>query len=340
MIFVTGGTGMLGSYLLLELLEQGQEVRASRRKESSFETTKKIFHALSSSGEQLFSKIEWVNIDLSNSAEVEQYLDDVSVVYHCAAQINGSSESKYQLVKNNQEITESIVNASLRKGVDKFCYVSSIAALGNTYGNRSISETTSWKAHKNNSMYSVSKYYSELEVWRAMAEGLNAVIINPSVILGIGNWQKGSANLFEKIYNGLKYYTLGSSGFVDARDVAKIMLLLVDCKTCFGQSYIVSAENLNYQQLFEKIAQALSVKPPYIYATKVLTFLAWNIEWIKSHFLGFEPLITKESAQTAHKILSYNNTKLLDVLPFKYRDIDTSIKEIASVFLSENSNKS
>lgn len=335
MILVTGGTGMLGSYLLLELAKQGFEITASKRKTSHLKTTESIFRAYSDQSEKLLQKIHWVDIDLTNQNEIETQLETIDEIYHCAAFISASPKQKEAMIENNQNITQNLVNAAINSQVSKFCYVSSIAALGNTANHELISENTLWKNHKNNSAYSVSKYLSEMEVWRGIAEGLNAVIINPSVILGMGDWQKGSANLFEKIHRGFKYYTHGSSGFVYAKDVAEIMIRLMSEGKYWGESFIVSAENLTYHQVFKKIAEALKVPSPQKYATPLLTQMAWRLECLKSKIAGVEPLITKESARTAHKKLAYNNAKLLEEIEFNYTSIDNCIVEIAKHYKIE-----
>lgn len=335
MVFVTGGTGMLGSYLMLELLKQGKSIKASKRIGSSLVNTKIIFRQFSAQADELFSEINWIDLDLFDQNNIEEHLTDITEIYHCAAQINSSRKNKGIQIYNNQKITENLVNAALNKNITKFCHVSSISALGNSINNKAISETTAWKEHKNNSTYSTSKYYSEMEVWRGIAEGLNAVIVNPSVILGIGDWQKGSANLFDKIYNNIKYYTHGSSGFVDAKDVSKIMIQLMNCKSCFGQNYIVSANNVNFKSLFYKIANALETKKPSKYASPALTQLAWRLDWLKSKISGIDPLITKESARTAHKKLEYDNSKLIKTIAFNYKPFNDTITEIADIYLSQ-----
>lgn len=335
MILVTGGTGMLGSYLLLELLKKEEKVMACKRPTSNLNITKKIFKTYSSNPEELLTKIQWVDVDLFSQNNIEEQLDGVSTIYHCAAQIQNTKKDSTDIIENNTVITKNIVNAALNQRVKRFCYVSSIAALGSSTNHELISEATLWKNTKNNSTYSMSKYSSEMEVWRGIAEGLNAVIINPSVILGIGHWEKGSANLFEKMASGFKFYTLGSSGFVSAKDTVKIMTQLIENESSFGQSFIVSSENLNFKQLFDKITKSLNVKSPSIYANSFLTQLACSFEWLKSKIFGFEPLITRESARTAHKVLKYDNSKLLQVLPFEYQSIDSAIAEIAQAYLHE-----
>jgi nucleoside-diphosphate-sugar epimerase len=335
MIFVTGGTGMLGAYLLLELSKQNQKIIAAKRSNSSFDIPKKVFNHFSKQSDKLWEQISWVDVDLFSQSEIEKQLESVTEIYHCAAMISASRKKKDELLLNNKRITENMVNAALEMKVAKFCYVSSIAALGFEGNNKPATEKTLWKEDKNNSSYSISKYYAEMEVWRAIAEGLNAVIINPSVILGIGDWNKGSAQLIKTIDNQLKYYTLGSSGFVDAMDTAKIMIQLMDKNEAFGQNYIVSSENRTYQSIFTNIANALNIKVPSTYATSLHTSFAWRAAWLKSKLSGKEALITKESARTAHKKLSYDNSKLIKFLDYKYRSVDESINEIVEVYKSE-----
>lgn len=335
MIFVTGGTGMLGSYLILELLNKGHKVRAVKRASSNMKTTEQVFRSFSKEPEIQLLQIEWVEVDLFCHTQIEENLIGITEIYHCAAQISTSGQDNQMLIDNNQLITENMVNAALAQKIAKFCYVSSISALGNTSNGELINETTLWKEHKTNSTYSISKYKSEMEVWRGIAEGLNAVIVNPSVILGVGDWTKGSASLFGKIKKGMKYYTHGSSGFVNAQDVISIMILLMADQKYFNQAYIVSSENLDFKTLFKSLAQHLKVDPPNRYANPFLTQVAWRLEWIRSKVFRFEALITKESARTAHKTLSYDNSKLLDVLPFEYQLIDRSIQEIGDIYSKE-----
>jgi nucleoside-diphosphate-sugar epimerase len=336
MIFVTGGTGMLGAYLLLELCKQNKAIVAAKRKSSNLDIPKKIFKYYSDDYDTHWKKIEWVDVDLFSQSDIEEKLENIEEIYHCAAMISASRKKKNEMLHNNKSITGNMVNAALQKNIAKFCYVSSIAALGSEGEGKASTERTLWKEDKNNSSYSISKYYSEMEVWRGIAEGLNAVIINPSVILGIGDWNKGSAQLISTIDNNLKYYTLGSSGFVDAEDTAQVMIKLMQEPTAFGQNYIVNSENRSYQSIFKSIAKALQINPPKTLATPFLTSLAWRGAWLQSIITGKEALITKESAQTAHKKLSYDNSKLTALLDFKFKNIDESIKEIVRAYKKEN----
>ncbi len=330
MIFVTGGTGMLGSYLLWVLCKEGKEVKASKREGSSTKFVEKLFRDFNS--EHLLEQIEWVNTDLFSLENITENLKGSSRVYHCAAMISASPSKREEMIWNNSKISENVVNACLNAEVDKLCFVSSIAALGEDTFDGYITEKSIWKESENNSSYSVSKYFSELEAWRGITEGLKTVIINPSVILGAGDWEKGSPNLIKTLDDGLKYYTHGSSGFVYAMDVAKIMFLLMQDDKFINQNYLVSAENIPYRSLFSNIAKNIQVKEPYKYANAFLTALAWRLEWVKSKLSKKDPLITKESARTAHKQRTYSANKLLNDLDFTFTPIDEAVKQICKQY--------
>jgi len=335
MILVTGGTGMLGAYLLLQLTQQNDKIYAIKRAQSSLQLTAKIFQHYLPDANTYLNKIQWINLDLVDDVDLDENLQNIDEIYHCAAQISYQKKDTEQMIRNNQLITKNLVNASLRNNISKFCFVSSIAALGDSIDNAEVNEKTIWVDTGKNSAYSISKYLSEMEVWRGIAEGLQAVIINPSIILGIGNWQSGSSQIFNTIYKGLKYYTLGTTGFVDAQDVAKIMIQLMQCPQCFQQSYIVNAENIQYKEIFHKIAKYLNVKPASIFANPTLSQIAWRWEFAKSLITRKNPLITKQSAQIAHKNLQYSSQKLKDAIDFQYRKIDDSLQEYAAAFLKD-----
>jgi len=243
MIFVTGGTGLVGSHILLNLSKKGKPFKAIKRASSSLKICENVFHYY---GEQeSFKKIFWVEGDINNIPSLEVGMQDCELVIHCAAMVSFHPSEAALMQKINVEGTVNIVNVSLSKGIKKLAYISSIAALGRNSTTGIVDEQCYFKATKFDSNYALSKYYAEQEVWRASQEGLDVVIINPSVILGPGAWSKGSSQIFQKIYEGLKFYTTGSTGYVDVIDVADslIQLLFSDIK---NERFIV---NVREQQL-------------------------------------------------------------------------------------------
>ena len=338
MILVTGGTGLLGSHLLLDLIKQKNPVRAIYRNPVKKEMVKKIFSYYTDTPNDFYDKIEWLEADLLDFSELENAMHGVSEIYHAGAIVSFYPKDHKIMRKVNIEGTENLVNQALDHNVQKFCYVSSIATLGRAENDGASDEDTHWVDSKKNSVYSQSKYAAEQEIWRGIAEGLNAVIVNPSVILGPGFWQDNSG-LFRLVYEGLKYYTRGVNGYVDVRDISRIMIELME-RQVFGERFIVSTQNLSYQQVFAMIAKYLEKPAPAIHVHPSLSQIAWRVEAIRSFLTGSKPEVTREMATTAAQIYTYTNKKISDRLDYKFIPIEESIKEICGYFVADRSEKS
>ena len=336
-IFITGGTGLVGSHLLYTLSLVDNELFASKREESDISKALKIFSYYSEDYNKLFEKINWIDVDITNIVDLEDKIDNIDEIYHCAALVSYQKRDKGKMLDVNIDGTANLVNYALQNNINKFCHVSSIASFGVAEVGQMINEQTDWEDTKTTSAYSKSKYFAEQEVWRGIAEGLNAVIVNPSVILGAGNWNSSSSVIFSTIDNGMKFYTKGITGFVDVRDLVNIMIELMD-KSIFNENFIVSSENISYQKLFNLIAENISVKKPSIYANKKLTSFAWRVEFAKSILFNQKAVITKQSAITAHKTLEYSNVKIVDALDYKFKKLKKTIQEISVLYLNDKKN--
>ena len=332
---VTGGTGLVGAHLLYKLAAKGEQIKALKRKNSSTDFVKKVFSWYSDNPEQLFSKIQWIEGNLLDIFSLENLIQDTNILYHTAAVVSFEKKDRELLLKTNIEGTANLINVLLDHKETKLCYVSSTGALGRSSDKeKPITEKTHFSSSVNPSVYSVSKYESEREVWRGIEEGLNAVIVNPSIILGPGNWNKGSAKLFETVYNGLFFYTAGSNGFVYVNDLTEIMILLAESNIS-GQQFIVNAENISYENLFKWIATALKVKPPNKKAGKILSELSWRVLELRRIITGKTSSITRETTNTAQQTYYYNNQKLLKYIDFQYTPIIKAIEQTAEIFLKE-----
>jgi len=227
MILVTGGTGLVGAHLLYSLINNGENVRAIHRKSSDLEAVKNVFSFYTNEPEILFTKIEWMVADITDVPSLTPAFKDIDYVYHCAAYISFNPRHYSTLKKVNVEGTANIVNFSLSHNVKKLCYVSSIATIGKTANGSLITEETEYNPEEDNSVYAITKYNAEMEVWRGTQEGLDAVIVHPGVILGEGIWSSASGGILRTVYKGVKYYTTGGVGIVDVQDVAEVMISLL-----------------------------------------------------------------------------------------------------------------
>jgi dihydroflavonol-4-reductase len=338
MIFVTGGTGLVGAHLLYELTLAGHTVKALKRQTSNLQQVLKTFSHYSQTPNELFSRIEWVNGDILDYFAMEKVLEGVTEIYHCAAIVSFDPKERKTMINNNVEGTSNLVNAAIENGVGKLCHVSSVAALGQLENGELITEETNWAPSKRVSGYSESKFFSEAEIWRGIEEGLDAVIVNPSIILGPADWETGSAKMFKTVWNGMKFYTSGVTGFIDVKDVVRAMILLME-DTNFSRAknnrFLLNSENCRYRDVFSQIADALQQPPPKYFASNLILELVWRAAKTAGQFTGKSPLITRETAANASRIRNFDGSKITQMFGFGYLPVKAAIKETATYFLQE-----
>jgi len=330
MILVTGGTGLLGSHLLFDLIRSGKQVRAIKRKSSDTGMIKKIFSYYTDQPDHLAAKIEWLDADLLDFGSIEDALDGITEIYHAGAIVSFYPEDHKDMLKVNIDGTANLVNLSLEYRIKKFCYVSSVSTLGRADNNGLTDEETFWASSGKNSVYAVSKYGAEREVWRGMEEGLNAVVINPSVILGPGFWNDNSG-FFSLVWKGLNYYTKGMNGFIDVKDVVKAMILVME-KDLFNERFIITSENISYRQLFTQIAKHLDKTSPSVNIPPIINQIAWRLDKAKSLLTGLKPEYTKEMATTTIQQYTFSNEKIRKVLGFEFIPVEESIRQTCEIF--------
>jgi nucleoside-diphosphate-sugar epimerase len=316
-VLVTGASGLVGSHLVQALIQRGTNLKALYR---------------STISQYNVDKVEWIQGDILDICSLEDAMDNVKQVYHCAAIVTFNPKQRRLLHVTNIEGTANIVNACLNKGVEKLLYVSSVSALGRIRQNELVSEKMQWSEETNNSEYGRTKFFAEMEVWRGIGEGLNAVIVNPTIILGAADWNKSSSAIFKNMYNEFPWYASGVTGFVDVQDVVKAMMLLMESNIS-NERFIISAANLSYGELFTNIAKAFNKKTPYKKVTPFIAELVWRAEALRSSFNGHQPLVTKETARTARAKVYFDNSKLLQFLPqFQYTPMQESIMRICNEY--------
>jgi nucleoside-diphosphate-sugar epimerase len=334
MILVTGGTGLVGAHLLYKLVTQHSNVRAIYRSEKKLEIARKIFGYYTEDSPALFEKIEWVKADLLDIPSLEIAFQNVHHVYHCAAFVS-YEPNKYQLLrKTNIEGTANMVNLSLDFNVEKFAYVSSISAVGHAIPGEAITEETPWNSEADNSVYAITKYGAEMEVWRAAQEGLDVVIVNPGVIIGSGIWRHGSGSFFNLVYKGLPYYTKGTIGIIAVQDVVDILFALMQ-SAIKNERFILIAETWSYKTFLQSIASQLSVRAPKKQANTWHLQLAWRLDWLKSKITGKRRGLTRHLAAILESSSKYNSDKITRYLNPKFTPVEESISAVAKQFLKE-----
>ena len=322
-VFITGISGLLGSNCLQELIKSNFEISALVRENS--------IQKLST---EIISKINIVKGDLFDYFLLEKELKHFDIVIHCAAEISFNPQKKFMMHDVNVLGTQNIVNACLKNNIKQLIHISSIAALGRNGTTKLIDEETKWVDSEFNTNYAISKYNADLEVWRGAEEGLNVTVLHPSVILGEHLKDRSSSKLFSYVMNENLFYTDGNLNYVDVKDVVKVIILSVNNKDAYNQSFILNGGAVSFKVFFETVAKLFNKKAPYIRVNRFIAELAWRIEFLKSIFTKKEPLVTKETARTSRTNYNYNNQKACELFNFQFTDLNTTLNRVCKFYLN------
>jgi dihydroflavonol-4-reductase len=334
-IFITGATGLLGSYLCHELLSQGHKVKALYRNEASIQKLVNVFNTLNAGSGAVFNQAEWIKGDLTDMFLIEDAINDVDEVYHCAGLVSFDKKERDNLYKVNAAGTANIVNACLLKKDIKLCHVSSVAAINNAEYKTSLNEQVYWKTKGNESDYAKSKYSGEREVWRGIEEGLNAVIVNPGIVLASGFWEQSSGKIVSLAHKGISFYTEGVGAYIDVKDVVKAMLLLMEQQK-FGERYILVEGNYTYKDVLDILHELFGNKKPGVKANKLLLQIAGWGSRIKHWFVPSADIITKEVITALLNKHQFDNSKIKSVQGFSFLPLIDSLKRVSEDFYRTN----
>lgn len=320
MNLVTGATGFAGSYITRWLVSQGEPVRAIRRKNSGMELLGDAAR-----------KIEWAEADLLDVPALAEAMQGITQVYHAAAMVSLHPRHRERMMLVNAQGTANVVDAAFHAGAKRLVHISSVAALGRKSLKGTITEQSPWTSSRFNSDYAISKYRSEREVWRGMAEGLDVAILNPSIIIGGTRWHEGSGNFFRKVDNGLRFYPPGSNSLVDVRDVARMAHALMHSGIS-GERFICTAGRLPTRQLLTEIATILGKKPPRIRVTPWMAGMMWRSEELRYRLTGSSPLITRAIVTNMFADWDYRNDKIREALGLPFTPLEQTIRETAECY--------
>lgn len=328
MILVTGATGLLGSHVVVDYLRKGERIRAMFRNEARKQVVYRLLKFYyPEEAEKLAEKLEWFKGDVLHISDLQEALEGTDKVVHCAALVSFQKNDFYRLWEVNREGTANVVNACLEAGISHLVHVSSTAAVG-TDGQKEDGlkrESNHWNANEIASTYSYTKFSAEKEVWRGIEEGLNAVIVNPSVMFGPGSWDETSLTIFRTIASGFNYYTNGGNAFVDVRDVSRTIIRLQE-ENVVNERFLLTGHNLKFKDLFTKMAAQMQIPGPSKLASPFMTKLAWAASGIKSFFTGKEATLTRDSVRSALSTARFSTEKIEQLYPdFQFIPIEETI---------------
>ena len=322
-IFVTGGTGFIGSYVLRSLAEEGHELVASKRPSSRMDLVKDIVG------------IEWVECDLFNITEVDDIIKECDAVVHIAGSVSFSPWKRDTIFKTNIELTANLINISLDNDIKRFIHFSSVAALG--LSSKPIDEAQVWTENKSKNYYSLSKYLGEKEAWRGFAEGLNVSIINPSFTIGGAYWNYGPMSMVARIDNGLKYYPAGRNGCVDVRDISEMCAKLLRREDMSGRRFICSGHNISHFDLMKMMCDELNSPYPTTPINGLFGTLAWRGASFMARMRGKETLLSRESYTISSADLSYDNSQSQELLNMEYTSLKKTISDTIECYKKSKS---
>jgi nucleoside-diphosphate-sugar epimerase len=316
-VFVTGGTGFIGAYIIRELVKQGFSVRAMRR------NGKHPFFI----SEEIWKMVDWSEGNVLDVVSLNEAMNGMDAVVHAAALVSFHRSDRDLMTRVNVEGTQNVVNAAIEQNLARFVHISSVAAIGRTDTGEKVSEEKKWIENRTNTHYAITKHAAELEVWRGFAEGLSGVILNPSTVLGYGDWHRSSSAIFRNVYKEFPWYTEGINGFTGVEDVASIAVSML--RSTFSEKrFIINSENWSFRKLFSEMAKGFGKKEPYRKASPLLGEIAWRLEKFKYLFSDGKPLLTKESARIAHSRTEFDNSALVKAIPnFKFTPLEDVIQQ-------------
>ncbi len=335
MDLVTGGTGLVGSHVLLELALRRRPLRAIKRSESDPSMVKRVFqHYRPEEGMALFSGIEWVDAELHDLHGLSSAFEGVERIFHTAGMVSYDPRDRESLLEVNGEGTATMADLALEKGVKAFGYLSSTSALGKAKDGEPIDERAKWKVDHRNSDYSISKYMGEREIWRAREEGLSTIVLNPCIIIGPGDPGRSSTTLIQGVANGNPFFPPGSNAFVDVRDVAGPLVDLMESLDHEGERFVLIGENRSFKNVMSGIAKELGKSPPRFPAGRPFLEMAWRSESLLRPIFGKRPRITRHTARNAVKKQYYSSEKAERSFGFAPRSIDDAIRNACSFYKS------
>ena len=328
MILITGATGLVGGNLIWQLLQENERVVAIRRPNSNPDALYAIFSFYTPTPELFLARIDWKIGDVLDEESIQVAMHGISIVYHCAAIVSFDKKDE-DISVTNITGTRNVVRAALENKINKLCFVSSIAACGKALTGDQIDESSIWSDDQNRSVYSQSKYYSEQEVWKGIKQGLNAVIVNPGVILGVSGSETGSSQLFIKVQKGLLFYTNGGSGYIDVRDVVKAMIQLTKSDIS-AERFILVGENCSNKEILNWMSDGFGKQHPFIPLGQTVLLVAGCFLELAGRLFHFHPIIDRGIARTIGQREFYSNRKIFNALGIRFNPIKQCILEICN----------
>ncbi|MCJ8497104.1 NAD-dependent epimerase/dehydratase family protein [Chryseobacterium salipaludis] len=333
MVLVTGATGLLGRVLVLDLLKQGRTVRATKRHTSNLDDVRKSFRFYTNQPDFYFNQIEWVEVDFEDQDRLQEVLQGVTEVYHTAAFVSFHPKYKRLMYRSNIQGTRNLLYACEQSTVQKFCFISSMSVLDGANEQGFITEDSNYNPKEAHSAYASSKHFSEMEVWRASAEGMQTVIVNPGVIIGSGNWQSSSGTLFDRLRK-MPLVPPGSVTYVDVRDVSRICIELMN-QNDSGERYILVSETVPFPEVAALVRTCIGKKPAGILPKWVL-YAGYILNLLLGWLIPALRMLNKVNLESITGTRIVSNVKIRERLNTSFIPVRESLEFHLNNYLSDH----
>ena len=255
MLLISGATGFVGRHLVVAFLQSQQSIIALYRTEEKKKETQLFLERNSLTSFQL-SLLQWRQANLNDWESLDVAFKGATKVFHCAALVSLYPGSEDQMMAVNVVGTQQMLHLAQKNNIRWFGYISSIAALGQSSAGNVIDSKSLWNKEELHTAYAYTKQLAELEVWKAMQEGLQAAILNPGVVLGLGHPNSPLEQLLLQAKRKKIPVSPGSTGFVSILDVTQAALKIFE-KAAHKKRFILVSENWTYLECFEQLTKRL-----------------------------------------------------------------------------------
>ncbi|MEL7078797.1 MAG: hopanoid-associated sugar epimerase [Cyanobacteria bacterium J06582_2] len=316
--FVTGGTGFVGANLVRLLLQRGYEVKVLVRRGSNTENLQSL-------------DLEIVTGDL-NSQDLATLMSDCEVLFHVAAQYSLWQSDRDSLYRSNVLGTRNILACAREAGIKRAVYTSSVAAIG-VKQNGVADETYQSPVEQLIGDYKKSKYYAEQEAVKAIAQGQDIVIVNPSTPIGAYDLKPTPTGeiILRFLQRKMPFYVDTGLNLIDVKDVAWGHILALE-QGQTGDRYILGNQNLSFKQLLSKLEQITGLPAP---KSTIPYWIPYSVAWLEENILakaGRQPTVAIDGVRMSRQKMFYDASKAVSELSLPQSDIDLALTEAVKWF--------
>lgn len=331
MELVTGATGLVGANLLYKLaVNSDSKVCGLYRDERNRQKVKRHFLLSEQENSKSFDRIIWRKADLLDVEDLKESLKGISKIYHCASLVSFSKRDNKKLFHNNVLGTTNLVNVAIENQVEKILFVSSVAGLGSKNDKTVINESQILNQPNFHSYYGISKHLAEIEIWRALQEGIDVQIVYPGVVLSGPFLNRSSDRLIPQIKKFNRFYTKGDISLIGMDDLCGAIIRLMHSNH-EHKRWILVSQTMSIKDFIIKVNTLFGQNPPNYKIGLVAWIVLKFIDSIAQVFgISFFQGASYESTTST---VTYDSSLITEKLDFKYRSIDQVLVQLKNQFL-------